>query len=61
MAECNRDWKTCPVHGLPEGKLPPMNVVVLCLYGGLETKSGTPFDADDANDAVERVFKRLLG
>lgn len=54
-AECIRSWKTCPVHN-PDGGLPPLKTVLLCLYGGETTKDGTPFDETDAEQVIDRAF-----
>ena len=56
---CNHDWETCPVHSTSSEELPGFATVIECAYGGLETKAGTPFGADDANAVVERVIAKL--
>lgn len=57
--ECTHTWKTCPVHN-PSGKLPPMSTVITCLYGGLMTKNGTPWDEEDSKAVVKRVFEKVM-
>jgi hypothetical protein len=56
---CNHDWETCPVHATGSEELPGFATVIECAYGGLETKAGTPFGAEDANAVVERVIAQL--
>lgn len=60
-AECSHEWETCPVHGAPGGEFPGMSTVLLCVYGGVETKDGRPFGASDAEAVAGRVFDRLWG
>ena len=58
-AECTHSWRTCPVHGLPDGKLPPLQRVLSCLYGGMETKAGTPWDDSDSAEVARRIANRI--
>jgi len=57
--ECTHDWETCPVHSRPDGELPPFRTVITCLYGGVQTKTGTPWDQRDSDEVVERVSQKL--
>ena len=57
--ECTHHWKTCPVHGLPGGELPPMRTVITCIYGGAELKDGGTWDETTSADVSERVAQRL--
>ena len=56
---CTHSWKTCPVHGLPDGELPPMRVVMTCIYGGAELKDGGTWDETTSNEVVDRIADRL--
>jgi hypothetical protein len=57
--ECTHRWQACPVHSLPDGRLPGMRTVLTCLYGGVMTKAGTPWDEHDSDEVVKRVADRL--
>ena len=58
---CTHSWQSCPIHSLPNGELPGLQTVLLCVYGGVETKAGTPFDEEDARQVTDRVIERLWG
>ena len=60
MAECSHSWKTCPVHGRPDGSLPPFRVIVACIYGGMPLKDGGTWDERTSDEVVARVVERLL-
>lgn len=59
MDDCTHSWSTCPVHGTVTGDLPPLRDVLTCVYGGLETKAGTPFDEHDSDAVISRLVERL--
>lgn len=59
--DCTHSWKTCPIHGLPDGELPPMRVVLTCIYGGAALKDGGSWDQATSDEVVERVCARLEG
>ena len=56
---CTHSWKTCPVHGLPDGELPPWKTVLTCIYGGAELKDGGTWDETTSAEVTERMVKRL--
>ena len=58
-AMCTHEWATCPVHGTRDGSLPPFRRVLTCIYGGTETKAGTPWDESDSDAVVERMARRF--
>lgn len=48
------------MHGKPgPDGLPAFREVLMCLYGGLETKRGTPFGYQDADYVIGRMVGRL--
>jgi hypothetical protein len=57
--ECTHRWKTCPVHGRPDGSLPPMRIVVTCIYGGMPLKDGGTWDQSTSDKVTDRVAERL--
>ena len=58
---CSHHWPDCPVHNPQKVELPPFNIVLLCVYGGAETKAGHPFGASDADEVAQRIADRLWG
>jgi hypothetical protein len=56
--DCSHSWKTCPLHN-PDGGLPPFRTVMLCIYGGAETKDGGVVDEQVADDLAQRIADRL--
>lgn len=59
MAECTHHWQDCPEHN-PDHGLPSLITVTDCLYGGLQTVDGDPWDTHDSEEVWDRVFKRIL-
>lgn len=62
--ECDHQGSKCPAHShlwIKGGAGEPGGLVhvLTCLYGGLETKDGTPFDETDAAEVMSRVADRI--
>lgn len=47
------------MHGLPNGELPPMRIVMTCIYGGSELKDGGIWAQATSDDVVDRIADRL--
>ena len=56
--ECTHQWRNCPAHSRPDGDLPPFRVVLTCLYGGMPTNDGDPWDQLDSDEAVRQIVPR---
>lgn len=56
---CTHSWKTCPVHGLDGGGVPPMRTVLSCIYGGAELKDGGTWDETTSAEVTSRVAAKL--
>jgi hypothetical protein len=57
--DCTHRWKTCPVHGKPDGQMPAFRVAMTCIYGGAELRDGGTWDQDTSNEVTEKIADRL--
>lgn len=58
MTECTHHWQTCPVHN-PDGGVPDFITATTCIYGGIATTAGTPWDENDSREVRDRLAAKL--